>query len=125
MNKFDNRAFEKEAKEKWGHTQAYKEYEEKHTPEQQNDLAAGMDHIMAAFATCMNAGEKPDSVQAQDLVKLLQDYITEHCYRCTNEILAGLGQMYVADERFKRNIDKHAEGTAVFISEAIESYCHK
>jgi hypothetical protein len=37
----------------------------------------------------------------------------------------GLGQMYVADERFKNNIDKHASGTAAFICEAIEVYCKK
>ena len=50
------------------------------------------------------------------------NYITENYYHCTNEILAGLGQMYVADERFKNNIDKHADGTAAFISEAIGVY---
>ena len=48
-----------------------------------------------------------------------------HYYHCTNQILAGLGQMYVADDRFKQNIDKHADGTAGFISEAIAAYCHK
>ena len=52
-------------------------------------------------------------------------YITENYYCCTKEILAGLGQMYVADERFKNNIDKHADGTAAFISEAIAVYCSK
>jgi hypothetical protein len=30
--------------------------------------------------------------------------------------------MYVADERFCKNIDKHGEGTAEFVSEAIEKY---
>ena len=56
------------------------------------------------------------------LVKELQDYITENYYTCTNEILAGLGQMYVADERFKANIDKNGDGTAEFVSKAIENY---
>ena len=40
-----------------------------------------------------------------------------------NEILAGLGKMYVADERFKKNIDKYGEGTAEFASEAIAVFC--
>ena len=62
---------------------------------------------------------------AQSLVKLLQNHITENYYLCTNEILACLGQMYVADERFKHNIDKHGEGTAAFICEAIKIYCGK
>ena len=73
----------------------------------------------------MDNGENPDSTNAQNLVKMLQNHITENYYLCTNEILAGLGQMYVADERFKNNIDKNANGTAEFICEAIEVYCGK
>ncbi len=119
-------AFEKEAREKWGQTQAYKEYEEKHHSKQAQDaLAAGMDLIMAEFALCMKKGEAAESSEAQHLVKTLQDYITQNYYRCTDDILAGLGKMYVADERFKNNIDKHADGTAAFICEAIEVYRRK
>ena len=84
-----------------------------------------MDHIVAEFAACMEKGDAPDSAQAKSLVKRLQEHITENYYRCTDEILAGLGQMYVADERFKNNIDKHADGTAAFICEAITAYCRK
>ena len=126
MTGFDSRELEKEAKEKWGQTQAYKEYEEKHYSKQkQNDLAAEMDHIMAEFAQCMQKGEAAEDGEAQRLVKVLQDHITQSYYRCTNEILAGLGQMYVADERSQRNIDKYADGTAAFICEAIAAYCRK
>ena len=81
--------------------------------------------VFAKFAECMNNGNTADSVTAQALVKELQDYITENYYTCTNEILAGLGQMYIADERFKNNIDKHAVGTAEFVSKAIKVYCSK
>ncbi len=131
MKAFDNSEFEKhkdEAKEKWGKTDAYKEYTERtrnYSKQKWNDIAEGMDHIMAEFAVSMRKDETPDSVVVQNLVKLLQNHITENYYLCTNEILAGLGQMYVADERFKNNIDKHADGTAVFICEAIEVYCSK
>ena len=69
--------------------------------------------------------KSPDSTEAQNLVKMLQNHITENYYLCTNEILASLGQMYVADERFTNNIDKHADGTATFICEAIAAYCSK
>ena len=131
MTAFDNSEFEKykvEAQEKWGKTDAYKEHEERtknYSKQKWNDLAEGMDHIMAEFAVCMKNGETPDSIGAQELVKTLQNHITENYYLCTNEILAGLGQMYVADERFKSNIDKHADGTATFICEAIETYCNR
>ena len=74
---------------------------------------------------CLKSGATPDSAEAQNLVKMLQSHISENYYLCTNEILAGLGQMYVADERFKNNIDKHADGTAAFICEAIGIYCKK
>ena len=80
---------------------------------------------MAEFATCMRKGQTPDCAETQNLVKILQNHITENYYHCTNEILTGLGRMYVADERFQNNIDKHADGTAEFICEAIEVYCRK
>ena len=131
MTAFDNSEFEKhkaEAKEKWGPTPAYKEYETRtkgYSKSKWNDLADGMDRIMAGFASCMKNGRTPDSTEVQVLVKALQTHITENYYLCTNEILAGLGQMYVGDERFKNNIDKHADGTAEFVCEAIEAYCGK
>ena len=129
MTAFDNSEFEKtkaEVKARWGNTDAYKEYEAKagaYTEQEQNDLAVGMEQIIEAFAVCMQNGETAGSAEAQSLVRRLQDYITEHCYTCTNEILAGLGQMYVADERFRQNIDRHGAGTAAYIREAIEAYC--
>ena len=131
MRAFDNSEFEKhkvETQEKWGKTDAYRQYAEKtnhYSKQKWNDLAEVMDHIMAEFAFCMKTVESPGSIEAQNLAKMLQNHITDNYYICTNEILIGLGQMYVADERFKNNIDKHADGTAAFICEAIEVYCRK
>ena len=116
------------AREKWGHTDAYKEHSEKtkgYTKGKWNELAENMDGIMAAFALCIKNGNAPDSAEAQGLVRSLQDHITGNYYHCTTGILAGLGQMYVADERFQNNIDKHGDGTAAFICEAIGIYCGK
>ncbi len=123
---FDNReieSYKEEAKARWGDTAAYAEYTEKVTGKNATDLFAGMNTVLAAFADCMTAGKQPDSHEAQQLVKELQDYISTNFYTCTKEILAGLGQMYIADERFKNNIDKHGEGTAEFINTAIRFYC--
>ena len=131
MKAFDNSEFEEykaEAKEKWGNTFAYKEHIEKtknYSNQKWNALADDMDHIMAEFAKLMKNEAASNSEETQSLVKTLQNHITENYYLCTNEILAGLGQMYVADERFKNNIDKHGDGTAAFISEAIAVYCGK
>ena len=78
---------------------------------------------MNSFAQCMKNGNAPDSEEAQNLVKTLREYITGNFYTCDKNILAGLGQMYSADERFKRNIDAHGGGTAEFIGKAVEAYC--
>lgn len=118
--------YKDEVKEIWGETPAYKEYSEKskgYNEEKYEALAEDMNDIFAEFATCMKSGEKTDSDEAQKLAEKLQSYITEHYYTCTKEILSGLGQMYISDERFRNNIDKHAEGTAEFAGKAIEAFC--
>ena len=119
-------AYKAEVKEKWGKTDAYREHAEKtssYTKQTWDALTAQMESILAEFALCMKNGEAADSAEAQHLVKALQGHITQHYYHCTDQILAGLGQMYVADERFRSNIDKYADGTAAFIRDAITAYC--
>ena len=131
MSAFDNNQLEQyrqEAKQRWGNTDAYREYAQKagqYSKDKWGQLAEGMQEILARFALCMKQEQAPDSPQAQGLVKDLQEHITKNYYRCTDEILAGLGQMYIADERFRANIDRHADGTAAFISRAIEIHCSK
>lgn len=128
MNAFDNSEFEKykdEAKEKWGNTTAYAEYSEKsknYGKDKFSAISGEMAEIFSKFNRAMKNSDA-DSDEAQALVKELQDYITNNFYTCTKEILSGLGQMYVYDERFKNNIDKAGEGTAEFVSEAIKIYC--
>ncbi len=65
----------------------------------------------------------PDDPRVVTLVRRWQDFITANFYSCSDEILAGLGEMYTADSRFTENIDRYGEGTAQFISEAIKAYC--
>ncbi len=119
--------YDVEVKKRWGETDAYKEHAEKtanYTADKWQEVNDGLMSVLSKFAECMNNGHTADSPEAQMLVKELQNHITENYYTCTNEIFAGLGQMYVADERFKNNIDKHASGTAEFISQAIKIYCN-
>ena len=118
-----NEKYGNEAKERWGNTDAYREYASKHEGTPGEDTVAEMNAIFAEFSRLMRSDALPDSVEVQSAVMTLQAYITEHFYTCTKEILAGLGQMYVADERFKANIDKHGAGTAVFTAAAIDIYC--
>ena len=117
--------YEAEAHERWGDTEAYREYNKKtngYTKEKWAEANDGLMAIFAEFATCKANGATPGSVEAQALVVKLQSHITDNYYACTDEILSGLGKMYVADERFKKNIDKYGEGTAEFVAEAISAY---
>ena len=135
MSAFDNseyetarQQYEDEAKQRWGDTDAYKESRAKtadYSKDKWNDVLGGLNGVFAEFAACRNGGDSADSDTAQRLVKKLQDYITSNFYHCTYDILAGLGQMYVCDERFKQNIDSHGEGTAEFVSKAIKIHCGK
>ena len=125
---FDQREIEKykqEAKEKWGGTEAYKESERKaagRTSGQESGIAEGLMDVFRELGALREL--PPEDPAVQEKVAYLQQYITDHYYACTNEILKGLGQMYVCDERFRENIDRAAgEGTAEFSSKAIAAYC--
>jgi hypothetical protein len=128
FNAFDTRKIDEyaaQAKASWGTTPAYKEYEEKskgRTKEDNLKIHQGMIDIFAEFGAIRNMD--PASEKAQALVKKLQDYITQHMYTCTKEILGGLGKMYAGGGDFTKNIDSFGgEGTAEFASRAIEIYC--
>ena len=122
------KTYETETRERCGDTSVYHEHEQKtknYTKEKWAEANDGLMAIFAEFAACKQSGAEVDSNEAQALVAKLQTHITENYYTCTDEILEGLGKMYVADERFKKNINKYGEGTAEFTSNAIEVYCRK
>ena len=118
-----NNKYESEARKRWGATDAYREHEQKtknYTKEKWAETNDGLMKVFAEFAECKSNGFAANSPDVQSLVGKLQDFITQNYYTCTDEILAGLGKMYVADERFKKNIDKYGEGAAEFAAEAIK-----
>ena len=117
-----SKTYIEEAKERWGGTAAWKEFEKR-----SGSADGASDGLMKLFA---RLGElkalSPESDEAQAAVADIQRYITEHFYVCSDEIFAGLGEMYVSDERFKNNIDKAGgAGTAEFARHAIRAYCGK
>ena len=115
--------YAEEARRRWGGTAAYAEYEKRAScsgDAQQKMLDDEGAMLLREFGR--NRSLAPDSPEAQALVKKWQDYITAHFYTCTKEILSCLGQMYVGDERFTQHIDGYGEGTAAFMSAAIEAY---
>jgi hypothetical protein len=115
-----------EVENKWGHTEIYKEYKSNtkdYSKNKWDNLLDELNSILYEFSSIMNQGNNPASIEAQELVYKLKVFITDNYYICTNEVLINLGQMYVSDERFKSNIDKHSNGTANYIKEAIQIYC--
>lgn len=123
FKEFDKTEME-EVKARWGHTDAYEESVKKtagYGKEEWEAARAEGDRIMEKFSEIRELS--PTGKEAQGLVQEWQEYITRTYYTCSKEILSGLGQMYVEDERFMKNIDKAGEGTALFMSEAIQEYC--
>lgn len=133
FNEFDTTEIEqakdkyaKEVKEKYGSTDEYAEYEQKSSKYTKQDWSNINDKMLVIFKKSADVMDKaPESSDAQKLVKEWQDYISDNFYKCSDEVLAGLGQMYVADERFKTNIDKTNKDLAEYISKAIAFYCKK
>ena len=115
------------AKETWGETPAWQEYEQKsqgRSGTENMELNRQMMEIFAEFGAIKDTD--PAAGEAQDLVRKLQDFISAHYYTCTKQILSGLGQMYAAGGEMTGNIDRSGgEGTAVFASRAIRVFCAK
>ena len=114
-----------QAKENWGKTDAYKEFEEKAkswTEDTEKNLEVEVMSLFATFGEMKDLNPADEKVQAQ--VKKMQEYFTENFYNCTNQILSGLGHMYAGGGDFTENIDKvGGAGTAEFVNKAIQIYC--
>ena len=113
-----------QAKAKWGKTDAYKEFEEKTKGKSQEDMNATGEDLMDIFAKLGQVRHlSPDAPEVQSLIAELQRFITDHYYNCTNQILKGLGQLYIAGDEMTENIDKAGgPGTAEFAHKAIEIF---
>lgn len=116
--------YAEEAKAKWGNTEAYREFSRKTGGQTKEQMRADGDGLMAIFAELGAIRHMtPESAEAQALVAKLQQFITDHYYTCTPQILKGLGQMYIAGDSMTENIDKAGgPGTAAFAHKAIEIY---
>ena len=113
-----SKTYVEEAKERWGDTAAWREFEKRSDHAKETD--DGLMRLFARLGELKNL--PPEGDEAQTAVAEIQRYITAHYYACTDEIFAGLGEMYAADERFKKNIDKAGgEGTAEFARAAIRA----
>ncbi len=118
------RKYGEEAAQRWGNTEAFAENQEKTSHYGKEDwqrIQKESKEIFEVFASKMD--QSPSDPAVQKLVVKWQEHITCNYYNCTKKILAGLGEMYVADERFTKNIDRYGKGLAQFMREAIREYC--
>lgn len=117
--------YTQKAKAFWGQTDEFNEFTEKQENRSINDTNIVNQQLMMIFAEFGEIKtDNCDSKEAQILVKKLQNFITNHFYHCSNDILLSLGKMYINDSDFTQNIDAFAgEGTALFVNKAIACYC--
>lgn len=117
--------YAEETKQRYGDTDAYKESQKrtaKYTKEDWSRIMGRQEEIYKGLAELID--KDPADPQVQELVAQARQHITDSFYSCTPEIFAGLGEMYVNDERFTANIDKYKAGLAVFLRDAIRVYCN-
>ena len=125
---FDKNEIEKYKTEvitKWGDTKAYQEDKQKDIARNEGSDSRIANELMAMFSELGDLKHlTPNSDEVQKKISALQKFITDNYYVCTDEILDGLGKMYLCDERFKKNIDRAGgDGTAELVSQAISVYC--
>lgn len=115
--------YEQEVRERYGHTKAFKQAEEKRKAYKDDDFAKMEQERIAIFekvAAVMDLN--PEEKAVQELIHEWRMHITRYHYECTLEIFRGLGEMYTADERFMDNFNKIKNGLAEFMSDAIRIY---
>jgi MerR family transcriptional regulator, thiopeptide resistance regulator len=121
---FDPSKYEAEAKERWGHTDAYKESvkrTQRYSAEDWQRHAAEQAAIYSDAFAALRAGEAADSVIAMDVAERHRLSIDRWFYPCSHAMHAGLADGYEADSRFAENIDKFGAGLTAFLSAAIRA----
>lgn len=116
--------YKEETEKRYGKSSAYKECNEKTSKYSKNDwenISKEADEIYKKLADLMD--RQLEDIEVQDLVDQWRNHISKNYYNCTIDIFRGLALMYVADERFTKNIDKYKDGLAQFLSDAMNVYC--
>lgn len=119
---FDPAQHEKEARQRWGDSDAYKQSAARtgrYTRADWEAVRAEMNAISARYLALMRAGTPPDSGEAKAVAADHRVHISARYYDAPPEMMRGLAQMWVADERFTRNIDRAGEGLAAYQSAAV------
>ncbi len=127
---FDNAQldeYKQKAREAWGATDEWREYEarsEGRTAKDDALLGARMMDLFIPFGEMATAGVDPTAPEAQEQARVVQRFISENFYQCSNEVFAQLGKAYGAGGAFTQNINAAAgAGAAEYAARAIAAYC--
>ena len=93
----------------------------KMSEEEYNEADALAKEIIEQLIAAKKIGD-PSSKEAQALAELHKKWLSIYWDKYSKEAHAGVAQMYVCDERFKEYYDKHGEGLAEFLRDAIVEY---
>ena len=121
--------FRREAKERWGGTESFREYEaifSRKDAEEQREVFREFEQYAKGFFERLaeHRGKSPACREVQEMVEEWRRYISDHFYPCDGEMLGYLGELYRTDERFYGFIDRiGGEGTAGFFWKAIGVFC--
>ena len=116
--------YEREAEERWGDTEAWAQSQRRtaaYTKEDWVRVQQEADAINGRFAEALGAGVPADSEQTMDVAEEHRQHITRWFYDCPPEMHAGLGRMYVEDERFTATYERIAAGLAQYVSTAVQA----
>jgi len=116
--------YDAEVEERWGETDAYRQSKRKTAAYSKDDwvrIKAEGDDVEARFAAAMRAGVPADSEQAMAIAEEHRQQISRNFYDCPPQMHAGLGRMYVEDERFTAHYEEIAPGLAQYVSTAVQA----
>jgi MerR family transcriptional regulator, thiopeptide resistance regulator len=120
----DPAQYDAEVSQRWGETGAYAQSKRRtaaYTKDDWLQILAEGESIEARFAAALQAGVPADSEQAMDLAEEHRQQISRNFYDCPPEMHAGLGRMYVEDERFTAHYEQRASGLARYVSDAVQA----
>ncbi len=118
--------YQKEARERWGSSDAYEESERRahaYTKADWTAIKAELEAVTTGMANLV--GRDPASAEVQEQIGTWFKLINDRFYSCTPEIFRGLGEMYVADPRFTATYDKVKEGLAEFMRDTMAIYADR
>ncbi len=123
---FSTNPYEEEARARWGSEAVDKSRQKLASLGEEGGQRIGetMNALFARLAA-LRKGD-PASEDAQAAVAELYGFFNNNFgVHYGPEAFAGLGRMYVEDERFAKNIDRFGEGLSAFLKEAMARYAEK